>query len=65
VEAMKWLILINKIRNVRQGCGFSHCLFKIFTDIVTDCSSIGNVHAPVIGKMSIPELWFEDDLTIG
>jgi hypothetical protein len=27
--------------------------------------SEGNVHAPVIGKMSIPGLMFADDLAIG
>jgi hypothetical protein len=40
-------------------------LFNIFIDDVMDDISEGNVHAPVIGKMSISGLLFADSLAIG
>jgi hypothetical protein len=55
----------NQRRGVRQVCIVSPCLFNIFIDDIMDYISEGNVHAPVIGKMSIPGLMFADDLTIG
>jgi hypothetical protein len=52
-------------RGIRQGCSLSPYLFNIIIDDITDYISEGNVHAPAIGKMSIPGLMFADDLTIG
>jgi hypothetical protein len=41
-------------------------LLNTFTDDITDdYISEGNVHATVIGKMSIPGLLLGDDLVIG
>jgi hypothetical protein len=40
-------------------------LFNIFIDDIMDYISEGNVHAPVIGRISILGLIFADDLAIG
>jgi hypothetical protein len=57
--------LAGQRRGVRQGCSLNPYLFNMFTGDIIDYNSEGNVHAPVIGKMSIPELMFADDLVIG
>jgi hypothetical protein len=56
---------VEQRRGVKQECSLSPCLFNIFIDDFLDYISEGNVHAPVIGKMSIPELLFADDFVIG
>jgi hypothetical protein len=56
---------VQQIRGVRQGCSLSPNLFNIFIDDIIDNISKDNVHAQVIGKMSIPVLIFADDLAIG
>jgi hypothetical protein len=45
---------VEQRRSVRQGCSLSPYFFNIFIDGIMDYISEGNVHAPVIGKMSIP-----------
>jgi hypothetical protein len=40
-------------------------LFNIFIDDMIDYISETDIHAPAVGKMSIPGLLFADDLTIG
>jgi hypothetical protein len=56
---------VEQRRGVRQGCSLSPYLFNIFIDDIMEHISEGNVHAPVIGKMSIPGLMFAADLAIG
>jgi hypothetical protein len=56
---------VEQRRGIRQGCSLSPYLFNIFIDDIMDYISEGNVHAPVIGKVSIPGLMFADDLAIG
>jgi hypothetical protein len=56
---------VEQRRGVRQGCSLTIYLFNIFIDDIMDSISEGNVHAPVMGKMSIPGLMFADYLGIG
>jgi hypothetical protein len=56
---------VKQRRGVRQGCSLSLYLFNIFIDGIMHCISKGNVHVPVIGKMSITGLMSEDNLAIG
>jgi hypothetical protein len=56
---------VEQRRGVRWGCSLSPYLFIIFIDDIMGYISEGNVHAPVIGKVSILGLMFADNLAIG
>jgi hypothetical protein len=57
--------IVEQRRAVKTGCSLSPYLFNIFIDDIMNYISESYVHAPVIGKMSIPGLMFAEDLAIG
>jgi hypothetical protein len=56
---------VDHTRSVIQGFSVSTYSFNIFIDDVIDYISKGNMHAPIMGQMSIPGLLFADDLATG
>jgi hypothetical protein len=47
---------VEQRRGVRQECSLSPYFFNIYIIDIMDYISEANVHAPVIGKMSIPRI---------
>jgi hypothetical protein len=56
---------VEQRRGARQGCILSLYVFNTFINDVIVYINKYNVHAPMIGKMSVPGLLFAYDLAIG